>query len=318
METYKAEVNNLKKFIYIVMFFSFVALTVLAGCSSEKIDEVNKPPEIKNEVNLKIMTTNKLLNYMVKDIVKDKHYVNYMFKNETEQWNFVFSKDSLENISSQNLFIYVGASFEPWIGSFIDGLNKTSVGVINASRGVKLMDYDYEVKYKDTVLKDNPYYWLNISNYKVMMLNIKNVIEEKDPENRGFYEDNFAKVKKEAETYEKGLEDIADKAKDCLFLVQGDRLDYFMKDNDLKYLKLNEYYSIPIEKRVEREDFEKKLKEAKKLILLYEAESDRLVNEVLINEYNIKTANVIAYKEGYTFQQILKYNIDSLNNVLSK
>jgi len=318
MENYEAEVNNLKKFIYIVIFFLFGASALLTGCNNGKTSEDNIVSEVKNEVNLKIMTTNKLLSYMVKDIVKDKHNVNFMFKNETEQWNFVFSKDSLENISNQNLFIYVGASFEPWIGSFIDGLNKDSVGVINASKGVKLVDYDTEIKYNNTVLKDNPYYWLNINNYKVMMLNIKNVIEEKDPENRGFYEENFAKAKKEAETYEKELKDLAEKTKDCLFLVQGDKLDYFVKDNSLKYLKLSEYYGLPIEKRVERADFEKKLKEAHKLILLYESEADKRVNEVLINEYNIKTANIIAYKEGYTFQQIVKYNIDNLNNVLSK
>lgn len=318
METYKSEVNNLKKFIYIAIFFLFGASALLTGCSDGKINEDNKPADVKNEVNLKIMTTNKFLSYMVKDIVKDKHYVNYMFKNETDQWDFVFSKDSLENISNHDLFIYVGANFEPWIGNFIDGLNKDSVGVINASRGVKLIDYDTEVKYDDTVLKDNPYYWLDINNYKVMMLNIKNVIEEKDPENRGFYEENFAKAKKEAETYEKQLKELNEKAKDCLFLVQGDKLDYFVKDNDLKYLKLNEYYGLSAEKRVERADFEKKLKEAKKLIFLYESESDKRVNEVLINEYNIKAANIIAYKEGYTYQQILKYNIDSLKNVLSK
>jgi len=318
METYDVGVNCLRKFIYIVTFILFGAALLLTGCNNKVLIEDNKNLETNNEVDLKIMTTNKLLYYMVKDVVKDKHYVNYMFKNETEQWNFTFSKDSLENVSNQNLFIYIGANFEPWMDSFVDGLNKGSVGVIDVARGVKLIDYNNEVKYNDEVLEENPYYWLDIDNYKVMMLNIKNVIEEKDPKNRGFYEDNFSKAKKEADGYEKELKALAEKTKDCLFLAQGDTLDYFLKDNNLKYLKLDDYYNLPPEKRVERSDFEKKLKEAKKLILLCTCESDKNINETLINEYKIRTVNIIAYKEGYTFQQIIKNNIDNLSNAVSK
>lgn len=71
MENYNTEVNNLKKCISIVIFFFFGVSALLVGCNNVKTNEENITPEVKSRVNLKIMTTNKLLSYMVKDIVKD-------------------------------------------------------------------------------------------------------------------------------------------------------------------------------------------------------------------------------------------------------
>ena len=169
--------------------------------NNETMEKVNMDIKKNNEVNLNIMVTDKFLYFMTKDIVNDKHFVQYMFKNKEEEFNYIYSKDSLNNISKQDLFIYNGAGLEPWINEFLDKLNKSKVGVINISRGINLLSYNKQVKYKNLVLKNNPYYWLNIDNYKIALLNIKNSIQDKDPRNRDYYEKNFSNKLKELEGY---------------------------------------------------------------------------------------------------------------------
>lgn len=55
------------------------------------------------------------------------------------------------------------------------------------------MPYEKEVKFENKVLKDNPYYFLNLNNYKIVLSNTKNAIQDKDPSNRDFYEKKFFK-----------------------------------------------------------------------------------------------------------------------------
>jgi hypothetical protein len=97
-----------------------------------------------------------------------------MFKSRVDELNFKFTNDSLDNISKNDLLIYMGGGFEPWINGFVDKLDKSNVTPINVSRGVKFISYDKPVKINDTEFKDNPYYLMNIDNYKIALMNIKN------------------------------------------------------------------------------------------------------------------------------------------------
>ena len=312
---FNIEVSNLKKVLRILLV---LLITFLTGCKySTPITEKNdiKP---KKEMYLEIMTTNKLVYKMVKDIVKERHYVDYMFINESDQWNFEFTEDSLENVSKQDLFFYVGAGFEPWANDFIYNLKKDSVGVVNVSRGAILIPYKKEIKYKDTMLRDNPYYFINLDNYKVNMLNIKNAIEEKDPENRDYYEKNFSDALKQIDEQGKKLDEISQKSKDYIYLAQGEELDYFIKYNNFKTLNLSVYNSLTLSEQDEKEIFEKKLKDAKGIIFLYKNEEELKSNEALINKHNMKIVNILSYKDNISCEEIIKMNVRNLEQEINK
>jgi zinc/manganese transport system substrate-binding protein len=310
---FNIEVNSLKKVLRIAVV---LVIAFLTGCNyTTPINEINdsKP---KKEIYLDIMTTNKIVYNMVHDIVKEKHYVDYMFKNELDQWNFKYTTDSLCNISKQDLFFYVGAGFEPWANEFINNLKKDSVGVINISRGTTLLPYKKEIKYNNTPLKENPYYWINLDNYKVNMLNIKNAIEEKDPQNREYYEKNFSDALKQIDAQSKRLSEITQMSKDYIYLVQGEELDYFIKYNKLESLNLSEYDSLTNADQNQKEKFEKKLKDAKEIIFLYKSVEELKFNEVIINKYNMKVANILAYKDDSSYIEIIKMDVENLERVL--
>lgn len=308
-------VNDLKKKLSIFLIFFAVFFT---SCNNKLENPQNKEVEttkmeVKKDIDLNIMTTNKLTYNMVKNIVKNRHNVEYMFNSRDNELNFQFTDDSLNNISKKDLFIYLGADFEPWVNSFIDNLNKSNVGVINVSRGVKLISYNKIVKYKENVLKDNPYYLLNVDNYKIALMNIKNAVQDKDPKNRDIYEKNFSETLKNIENQQKDLKSVRDSLSDYTFIVMEDELSYFVKYNDFKVIDVSkEQSSVDANKKA---NIEAKLKDSKNLILLYNDSSLTKSYEDLIKKYNINAAAVKLYNGEDKYEDVLTYNIESLKSL---
>ncbi|NFJ88233.1 zinc ABC transporter substrate-binding protein, partial [Clostridium botulinum] len=135
----------------IIFIIGLMICINLFGCSKPNTSD-NEEENIKKEVYLDIVTTDKNLYNIIKEIVKDKHYVEYIFKNREELINYKIKEDTLENMSNKDLFFYVGAGFEPWIDDFLSKLDKNKVGVVYVSRGSKLIPYEKEVKYENKVL----------------------------------------------------------------------------------------------------------------------------------------------------------------------
>ncbi|WP_027625816.1 metal ABC transporter substrate-binding protein [Clostridium lundense] len=299
----------MKKSLYIVLVCCSIIFFACGNKNnSEVLERVSMNVKKNNEVNLNIAVTDKFLYFMTKDIIKDKHFVQYMFKNKEEEFNYIYSDDSLNNISKQDLFIYNGAGLEPWINEFLDKLNKSKVGIINISRGVNLLSYNKQVKYKNLILKENPYYWLNIDNYKIALLNIKNSIQDRDPRNRDYYEKNFTNKLKELEIYEKKFKEMGNKFKDYVIFYNEDEIEYFIKYSNMKVTKL-----VGNEKD---EDIKGKINDNKNIIFLYSNDAELKKNAELMKKYNIKPVKLIVYKENMDYISILKYNINNLEAIL--
>ena len=288
-----------------------LCVILLSSCGYEmknkqlKTEDTIVKMETRKDIELNITTTNKLLYNMVKCISKDMHCVDYIFKNRDTEANFQFTSDSLNNMAKKDLLIYMGASFEPWMDDFIDKLNKNKVGVINVSRGVKLLPYNKEVKYKNTVLQDNPYYMMNIYNYKTALMNVKNSIQDRDPKNRDVYQKNFSEAIKNIEIYEKDLNTVRDKLSDYNFVFAEDEMNYFVKYNGFKSI-------YTIKDTSGKWDLESKVKDLKKIVFLYNDPSILKENEEIIKKYNIKTINIKIYNGEINYEDIIKYNVDSL------
>lgn len=316
------DVNNLsfkggegvkfKKIYALLIVLSFI----LAGCSRTNV-AVEPKNETQSEdekiISLNIVTTNKMLSTMVQSIVGDRNSLSYMFSSKDKMWNFQFTEDSLNNISKKDLYFYWGSGIEPWNSSFVDKLSKSKVGPIDLSRGVKLINYDKEVPYKDTTLKVNPYYWMNIDYYKIALLNIKNAIEDKDTKDRDYYENNFSKNMKDIEVYQKKLKEAADSFKDYTFLVEGDSLDYFLKYYGFKVIKVYDNTDSKIKANPEdSKKIEDKIAQAKNVIFMYDDESKLKSEAQLISKFNLSKVNIITYKDDISYMDLLDSNLKNL------
>jgi zinc/manganese transport system substrate-binding protein len=305
-----------KKNIYTLLIAIIFIFTACNKNTTKVQPKPNTEMDTENVLSLNIVTTNKLLYYMVKDIVQDRHNISYMFSSKQKLWDFNFTEDSINNISKKDLFFYWGSGLEPWNSNFVDKLSKSKVGPIDISRGVKLIGYDSEVKYKDTIIKDNPYFWMNIDYYKIAMLNIKNAIEDKDTKDRDFYENNFSKNIKDVEAYQKKIKETADKLKDYSFVVEGDSLDYFLKYYGFKVLKV--YNPVEDKNKSNSEDNKivyDKIANTKNVIFLFDDESKLKSQAQLINNFNLKTVNIITYKDDIKYIEMLDHNLKALQTI---
>lgn len=274
----------------------------------------NKDKVVKNDnEKLDIVTTNQLVYYMVKDIVKDYQDVRYMFPNEEEQWNYEFTDTQIKNNTKPgDIFIYTGASFEPWISRYIDDVNKSKTSFVNISRGIYIINHDDYVVYNSKTVKENPYYWMNIDDYIIALSNITTALEEKDPENRDFYNDNFLKCKNKLTKYQNRLKDLSDKLSDYTFVVDGDKYDYLLQYCKFKNVK---YKLLDTDK--DKDKNEDKIKDAQNVVFLYTDDVMLTYHSDIIKKYNIKTVKLQTFIPCTAYTDILEYDISNLEKILS-
>lgn len=311
------EGKKLKKILTVVMISLIMFFT---ACGDNKdynnsiyIDKL----QMRKDIQLNIVTTDKLLYTMVKSIVGDKHIVEYMFNNRESEINFKFTEDSTKNISKKDLFFYVGAGFEPWIDTFVDKLNKNKVGVINVSRGVGLLSYNKIVKYNDTVLKDNPYYFTDVDNYVTVLVNIKNAVQDKDPRNRDFYEKNFSQILNNLDDYKKKLRVLDNELSNYQFIVLEDKLNYFVKYNNLRLIDVNSSENNVITLTSSQQENLQQESKNNNLIILYNDDSVVKNNEALLEKYNISAIKLQIYNGDYSYEETLASNINILENSIN-
>ncbi|MFT8348709.1 metal ABC transporter substrate-binding protein [Clostridium saccharoperbutylacetonicum] len=244
---------------------------------------------------LNILTVNKPQYDMVKKIVKDKNNVEYMLTNEKDISEFKYNEDVLNNISNMDLFIYSGTSFEPWSNSLIDELKKGDLGIINLSRGIRLLNYS-----QNNSNKENTYYFEGISEYKIALCNVKSAIQDRDPQNRDYYEENYNEAIKEFDNKIKIYNDKIKSLSDYKFITLNNDFDYLTKALNLNTIQLDNH---------EIADFIKLNNlDAKKVIIIVDGEAGTKLN---LSGYN--TVNLWKYYGDMSFDDLILYNIKELS-----
>ncbi|AGK99040.1 metal ABC transporter substrate-binding protein [Clostridium pasteurianum] len=293
----------------ICLFFLSIIIILQSAC--DKNININSNTENNKKVikNLDIMITNKYLYNIVKDIAGDNNNLEFMLKSENE--DFTYTDDSILNVGKQDLFIYTGAGFENWIDDFLSKVDKSKVSIINSSRGVSLLTYND--KNSKSYGQKNPYYWMDIDNYRTMLLNIKNAIEEKDPKNRNEYETNFRNSIKNVDEYGNIIKDITSKMSEYTVITDTDRFDYLLKSQNLKSIKFyrNDQGNISPEDN-QRVSTEKD--SGRKLCFIYDDDKDLQQNKDIIDRYGIQPIKLTVYNPNMSYIDMLKSNIESFKN----
>lgn len=243
---------------------------------------------------LNIITVNKPQYEMVKKIVKDKHNVDYMFTDEKDINDFKYSQEVLDNVSNMDLFIYSGTTFEPWTNTFINELKKGSLGIINLSRGIRTLNYD-----SNGTSKENPYYFGGIEEYKIALYNVKAAIQDRDPQNRDYYEENYKKAIDEFEKQLKQYKDKLEKLKGYTFVTLDGGFEYITKSLGLNTIKLDNH---------ELSEFIKLNNlDSAKTIIIDDGENPSTLD---LSKYN--TVRLWKYYGEMSFDDLIVYNVNEL------
>lgn len=262
----------------------------------------------EREKRLSIVTTNKMLYNMVKNLSGERHDVRYMMKMDEDQWSFNYTKDSVNSIGLRDIFVYMGAGYEPWIYDFTEELKRGNVSVVNASRGIRVINLTTPKKFKDKDIKENPYFWLSPDEYKNALLNVKNAIVEKDPRNIEVYGKIFDDDVKVIDKLTKDLKDTLEKFEDRVFIVNTDELDYFTRYWGIKTLKINNMT------KEERDKNFLKLKD-KKIVILYTDIAQIKDIDEMTKSPEIQKINIFSRIDGNKYENVMENNISAIKMI---
>lgn len=225
----------MKKLTYALVVFTsilFLGLTFsynpLMANPTDELDE-------EKEVYLNILVVNKEFYKMTKELVGNRHNVEYLFNNDKEIKEFVVNENIISNISNMDLFIYNGLGYEPWINKVVDNTKNSNVGLINASRGIRPITSELA---QDT--NENPYYLFGFNEYKIALYNIKTALQERDIKNRGYYEENYNTIVKNLDEFLSKEKEELSSYKNYTITTNTDKFDYLFRDIGIQANKLKE------------------------------------------------------------------------------
>ncbi|ACD21949.1 metal ABC transporter substrate-binding protein [Clostridium cagae] len=288
----------MKKITFIMIIITLTFSVGMGVFANPLLANTENDQKEDREKYLNIMTVNKPQYKMVKKIVQNKHNVQYMMTEETDINGFKYNKEIIENVSNMDLFIYSGTSFEPWANSFINELKKGSMGIINLSRGMRLLNYD-----GNEASKENPYYFEGIDSYKIALYNVKAAVQDRDPKNRDYYEENYNNAIKELNNQIEPYNEKIKGLKDYTFLALNDNFDYLTKDLGLHVVKLNNY---EISEFIKVNNLDEN-----KLIILKDGTEETNMD---LSKY--KVVNLWKYYGNMSFDELILYNIKVLTDLL--
>lgn len=284
----------MKKFTFGMLIITLIMFIGLNFFSNPSVANVVYSPDDKRDVYLNIMTCNKPQYEMLKLIVEDKHNVEFMFNDEKVGSEFQSSSAVINNISNMDLFFYSGRGYEPWSTDFIEELDKSKLGVIDVSRGIRTISMEEKTN------TDNPYYWLGIDEYKIALYNIKSAIQDKDPQNRNLYEDNYNKAIENLELKVKAFDSSLEGLKNYQFVSLDNNLDYFFRKLGISPIYMK---GQAIEKVIEDNKLDKT-----KVIVIKDSKS-----QFPVEGYNV--VNLYSYNDSMDFEQIILNNYKAITEI---
>lgn len=247
---------------------------------------------------LNIITVNKPQYYMVKKIINDKHNVTYMMKDQKDIDDFQITADTVKNISNNDIFIYTGTDFEPWASEFIDKLKKGNISIINLSRGIRLLSSN--IKGKSV---ENPYYFENADNYKIALYNVKSAIQDRDPANRDFYENNYNEAVEQFDNEMKKFDYLKQKVSDFTFLTFDDRFQYLTNSLGMK--------TATIKDKNIKQTIEDNNLDYKKTIVIDDGDEPSSVD---LQDYWY--VELWKYYGDYSFERLMEYNTNEISKII--
>ena len=279
----------MKKLTFAMLVITFILFLGLGTFSNPTVSNIVDTGDSDRDSFLNIMTTNKMEYEMVKSLVGDKHNIEYIFTDEEDSVNFVINDNIVKNISNMDLFLYSGSTLDKWCSELISNLNKSSVGTIDITRGIRTINMEVN---KET--KINPYFYIGIDEYKVLLYNVKSAIQDRDPKNREVYETNYNKI---IEKLNKFISEVKENKKDLseyTFISLDNNIDYFYKSLSINTVKLPEQMSL-------KQYVEDNKIDPNKLIVLKD-------EKTAFNEEGFKVVSLVKYDKKVSIEELIKNN----------
>lgn len=240
------------------------------GIKDQIIGKKEEKKKETSEEKIKVATTIKAVESLVKAVGKDKVEIQKIVPDGTEIHEFEPKAQDILKLSNAKMFVYNGDELETWADKAVESVKNKNLKVVELAKGLDKLDVkendildddkdhdhdDDHKKEKKSEDKDekkeghhhhhdgkDPHTWLSLKNAKKYVEKIKESLIEVDSKNKEFYEKNAKQVTEEIDKlYNEYSEKFAKSTKKN-FVIGHPALAYLANEFGLKQLSVEDVF----------------------------------------------------------------------------
>ncbi|WP_346869331.1 metal ABC transporter solute-binding protein, Zn/Mn family [Clostridium sp. UBA5119] len=295
-------------------------VVMLTACSNR---ESKNNEEKDNTIN--IVTSFYGIEALTEEIGGDKVSIESVIPEAMEPHDFDIKAKDMKAIEEADIFIYNGAGMESWIEDVEAAISGKELIVVEASKGVELINADEESEEHEEHEGHNhsgkdPHTWLGLSEAKIQGENIKNVLVEKDAKNKEYYEENLKKFNEKIDNiikeYNPKFKELANKN----FVTGHATFGYLCRDFGLIQKSIEGVFAEGEPSPKELQNLMEYCKGNNiKTIFVEELISTQL-SDTLAKEVGAQTKQIYTLhsnEDGKSFSDVLKYNVETIYSAMN-
>ncbi len=295
-------------------------VVMLTACSNR---ESKNNEETDNTIN--IVTSFYGMQALTEEIGGDKVSIESVIPEAMEPHDFDIKAKDMKAIEEADIFIYNGAGMESWIEDVEAAISGKELIVVEASKGVELINADEESEEHEEDEGHNhsgkdPHTWLGLSEAKIQGENIKNALVEKDVKNKEYYEENLKKFNEKIDNiikeYNPKFKELANKN----FVTGHATFGYLCRDFGLTQKSIEGVFAEGEPSPKELQNLMEYCKGNNiKTIFVEELISTQL-SDTLAKEVGAQTKQIYTLhsnEDGKTFSDVLKYNVETIYSAMN-
>ncbi|MBC2250674.1 zinc ABC transporter substrate-binding protein [Listeria sp. FSL L7-0123] len=221
----------MKKWSFLVVTVLAFVL-VLAGCGvgSDKVSE--------DKSKLKVVTTFYPLYDFTKNVAGDNASIEMLIDAGTEPHDYEPSAKDIAKIEEADVFVYNSEDMETWVPSVLKSLDSKKLTVIDASKGIKLVEgteeeHDHDHGEEEHHHEHDPHVWLSPVLAQQEVANIQKGLTKADKTNADTYKKNAENYTDKLKTLDNKFKTAFEGAKQRDFVTQHAAFQYLAKEYDL-------------------------------------------------------------------------------------
>jgi len=296
-------------------------VVMLTACSNRESKD-----NVQNDDTIKVVTSFYGMKALTEEIGGDKVSIENVIPEGSEPHDFDIKAKDMKAIEEADIFIYNGAGMEEWIEDVKAAISGKDLIVVEASKGVDLINADEEAEESEgheghNHLGKDPHTWLGLNEAKIQGENVKNALVEKDARNHEYYEENFKKFNEKIDSI---IEEYNPKFKELdnkNFVTGHATFGYLCRDFGLIQKSIEGIFADGEPSPKELQNLMEYCKENNiKTIFVEELISTQL-SDTLAKEVGAETKQIYTLhsnEDGKSFSDVLKYNVETIYSALNK
>ncbi len=280
---------------------------MLVGCGTQSDKNINNE-EKKVNVTVSISPVKEFTELIGGDKVK----VTSLIADNVEPHDVDLKPRDFEKLTKSELFIYNGLGMEDWLEQVKEQISEDKIKYVDTSENGNPIKTDG---------KTDPHQWLSLKEAINQCNNIKNALEEVDPENKNYYEENYEKAKTDfEELYNKYLPKFQS-LEHKNFVTSHEAFGYLCRDFGLEQQALNDLFGEGELTAKKIEDLVKYCNDNGVTTIFSEEEDSQKEANTLAKEINgeVKPLYTLETKvEGKSYLEVMKINLEEIYDSMSK